>query len=261
MIHHSSAPHRFFRSSNYYEVLGVSKSATKDEIKKKFRELAKKYHPDLNKDNKAAEKKFQEVSEAYEILEDDKKRQQYDSFGHAGVDPNFGGGGGDPFGGFGGFSGGFGGFKVNMNGNAVNVEDLFDIFDQMQGGGMRGGDGDDVQTTLNLSFMEAVHGCSKNVNYDVFVKEPVKGGRGGGNRFQKVRKSMSVDINVPAGVEGGVSMRVEGKGGEGSKGYRAGDLYIQLNVSEDRYFKRSGLDLTVELAVPFVQAVLGGTAE
>jgi len=114
--------------------MGVSKTASKDEIKKKFRELAKKYHPDLNKDNKDAEKKFQEVSEAYEILEDDKKRQQYDSFGHAGVDPNFAGNqqGGNPFAGFG---GGFGGFRVNMNNGGVNVEDLFEMFDQMQGGG------------------------------------------------------------------------------------------------------------------------------
>lgn len=131
---------RYYRSStsqqdrkkDYYEVLGVSRNASKEEIKKKFRELAKKYHPDLNKDNKAAEKKFQEVSEAYEVLEDDKKREKYDSFGHAGVDPNFQGDEGNPFAGFGG-PGGFGGFRVNMSGGSVNMEDLFDIFGQMQG--------------------------------------------------------------------------------------------------------------------------------
>lgn len=190
------------RKRDYYEVLGVDRNASKDEIKKKFRDLAKKYHPDLNKENKAAAKKFQEVSEAYEVLENDAKRKQYDSFGHAGVDPNFSGveGEGNPFAGFAGFGNGFGGFRVNMNGAGVNVEDLFDMFEQMNGGGR--GAGEDVQTSLRLTFLESVQGCSKTINYEYFVKEPLSGAsaRNRQSSYQKVRKSKSVEVNIPPGV-------------------------------------------------------------
>lgn len=124
---------------------------------------------------------------------------------------------------------------------------------------MRGGE--DVQTTVRLSFLEAVSGCTKKINYEYFVREPISSGRSRG--FQKVRKSKSVEVAIPAGVEDGLSMRVEGKGAEGAKGYPPGDLYVQLQVAEDkdRYFRRSGVDLTVELPISLVQAVLGGSAE
>jgi len=141
---------------DYYEVLGVGKSASEDEIKKAYRKLAKQYHPDLNPGDKTAEAKFKEVNEAYEILSDSGKRQRYDQFGHAGVDPNFGGGAGgaSPFGG--------GGF------------DIGDIFDSLFGGGFGGGrrqnpngprPGSDVQANVAISFEEAAKGCKKNVEY------------------------------------------------------------------------------------------------
>ncbi len=142
---------------DYYEALGIAKSASDDEIKKAYRKLAKKYHPDLNPNDKKAEESFKEVSEAYEILSDSQKRSRYDQFGHAGVDPNYGTGGG--------FNGGFGGV------------DLGDLFGDLFGGGFGGFGGSrrsanpnaprrgaDVRISLVLSFMEAAHGCKKTVN-------------------------------------------------------------------------------------------------
>ena len=157
--------------------MGLNKSASKDEIKRKYRELAKKYHPDLNKDDKNAEAKFREVSEAYEVLQDATKRQQYDAFGHAGVDPQYqqSGGGGNPFGGFGGGNpfAGMGGQNMrggfhSTNMGSINMEDLFDMFNQQMGG--REGPGKDVETNLRISFVEAIRGCSKVVSYEYFVR-------------------------------------------------------------------------------------------
>lgn len=229
---------------DYYEILGVSKAANKDEIKKKFRELAKKYHPDLNKGDACAQQKFQEVNEAYEVLENDEKRKNYDAFGHAGVDPNFQGG--NPFGGgFGGFGGFNGGFRVHTTGGPMNAEDLFDIFEQAMRGG-RSGMGQDVEAQVSLSFFEAVNGCTKTINYEYFVREQ-NNRRGGGNR---VRKTKSVTVDVPPGVSSGITMRVQGKGAEGAHNMPAGDLLVDIHVKEDPYFKRQGNDIHVEVPIP-----------
>ena len=265
-----SSVNRSFRSSapvlkkDFYSVLGVNKNASKDEIKKSFRQLAKKYHPDLNKDDKDAEKRFQEVSEAYEVLEDDQKRQMYDSYGHAGVDPNFagaGGGGGNPFGGFGGFGGfpGGGGFRVHtQQGGSMDAEDLFDFFNQAMGGAQRGA-GKDVQTSVRISFMEAVNGCAKDVKFDYTIRDPDAPEMVNGRRNRnapRVRRSRSVKVDIPPGVETGISMRVQGQGAEGDKGYPPGDLYIQLEVQPDAYFKRQGSDVHVEVPISITQVSL-----
>lgn len=140
---------------DYYEVLGIPKGASEDEIKKAYRKLAKQYHPDLNKDNPDAAEKFKEIGEAYSVLSDSEKRSRYDQFGHAGVDPNYGAGGG----------GGFGGFSD------FDMGDLGDIFGSFFGGGFGGGSrrngpvrGRDIQQYIKISFEEAVFGCTKNVS-------------------------------------------------------------------------------------------------
>ncbi|MDR2559525.1 MAG: DnaJ domain-containing protein, partial [Oscillospiraceae bacterium] len=144
---------------DYYEVLGLQKGANEDEIKKAYRKLAKQYHPDLNPDNKQAEAKFKEVNEANDVLSDAQKRQRYDQFGHAGVDPSYGGGGG--FGGFGGFSG-FGGF-----GGGIDFDDILDMF---SGGGSRRASqasgprrGSDIAISIDISFMEACKGVTHEI--------------------------------------------------------------------------------------------------
>ncbi len=144
---------------DFYEVLGVDRGASDDEIKKAYRKAAKKYHPDLHPGDAEAEAKFKEAGEAYEVLSDSEKRARYDQFGHAGVDPNFGAGGGG-----GGFGGGFGGFG--------DFGDIGDIFSSFFGGGFGGGSrsnpnaprrGNDTSATVNLSFEEAAKGCKKNI--------------------------------------------------------------------------------------------------
>lgn len=145
---------------DYYEVLGLSKGATPDEIKKAYRQLAKKYHPDLNPDNKDAEAKFKEVNEAYEILSDSEKKEKYDRFGFAGVDPSYGAGQG-------GFGGGFGGFGDGME---FDLGDIFGSFFGGFGGGPRSNPnaprrGSDIQTNVFLTFEEAAKGCKKSVDF------------------------------------------------------------------------------------------------
>ena len=159
---------------DYYEVLGIAKGASEDEIKKAYRKQAKKYHPDLHPGDKEAEEKFKEVNEAYEILSDADKRARYDQFGHAGVDPNYGAGAG------GGFGGGFAGFDGDI--------DLGDIFGSFFGGGFGGGRrqanptaprrGADIRVSVALSFMEAAHGCTKTVTVNHQDTCPECGGSG-----------------------------------------------------------------------------------
>ena len=242
---------------DFYEVLGVARTADKNEIKKKFRELAKKYHPDLNKDNKNAEAKFREVSEAYEVLEDDNKRKRYEAYGHAGVDPNMGGGGaggeGDPFAGFQGGFGGFGGFGSRGGGGPQDIFDFLNQFNEAYGqqGQSRRGMGMDVEASLRLSFLEAVNGCSKTFDFEYLVMV--------GNKRERRRKSVTVDI--PPGVDNNIQMRVPGKGGDGAQGLPPGDLFVRLEVESDPYFKRDGLHVRVDLSLGVVQAILGTSVE
>lgn len=283
---------------DYYDVLGVSKSASDDEIKKAYRKLSKKYHPDINKEPDADEK-FKEIAEAYEVLSDANKRAAYDQYGHASTDPNFGAGGGS-YGGFGG--GGFGGF-----------EDIFDSF--FGGGGGRSRynpnaprQGEDLQYTLDLEFEEAIFGKETTVKYNrhqecqtchgdgakpgtspvtchkcsgsgsVVVERNTPLGRvqtravcdvcsGTGKEIKEkcptcagegqVKKAHSVKVTVPAGVDDGNQMRLNGQGEAGSNGGPYGDLYVVFRVKPSKEFKRKGTEIYLDKSIQFVQAALG----
>ncbi|WP_374724607.1 molecular chaperone DnaJ [Calidifontibacillus erzurumensis] len=279
---------------DYYEVLGVSKDATKDQIKKAYRQLARKYHPDVNKEPDATEK-FKEIKEAYEVLSDDAKRAHYDQFGH--VDPNAGG--------FGGFSSAdFGGFG--------------DIFDMFFGGSSRRRDpnaprqGADLQYTMTLEFKEAAFG--KEVDIEVPKEEECDTCNGSGakpgtkpetcphckgsgqisieqqtvfgrivNRrvchscngtgkmikqkcatcggTGKVKKRKKIHVKIPAGVDDGQQMRVAGQGEPGINGGPPGDLYIVFHVRPHEFFERDGDDIYCEMPITFTQAALGDEIE
>ena len=199
---------------DYYEILGISKSASQQEIKKAFRKKAMQYHPDRNKGT-GAEEKFKEINEANEILSDETKRAQYDQFGHAA----FQNGGGQ--GGFGGFEG----FDIN------------DIFSQFFGGGRSRNaptKGDDYQMRINISFMESVNGKTVVQKMDKYVDGEL------------VKKE--VEIQIPEGIKDGMSVLVRDFGGQGRNGGPNGDLYIRVNVKSHHSFIRDGYD--VHLNVP-----------
>lgn len=242
---------------DFYSILNVSRSATPEEIKKAYRKLAMQYHPDKNPGDKKAEEKFKELSEAYEVLSDQKKREMYDQFGHAGTQ-GFGGRSGGPFGGgedFGGFrSGGFG--HQNHGGQGGDpFQDIFgDVFGDIFGkGGGPGGPrarrptkGTDLRYTLNISFEDSALGCEKVIS---FVRQR-------GNKEEPAKLS----VNVPAGVKEGQRLKLAGEGDGGTAG-PSGDLYVIINVQEHSLFKRSENDITLDLPVTYFDAILGTNCE
>jgi len=280
---------------DYYEVLGVAKGADSKEIKKAYRKMAMKYHPDRNPDDKKAEESFKEVNEAYEILSDDQKRGAYDQYGHAGVEQ----------GGFGGGGGGQGGFS-----------DIFgDVFGDIFGGGGGGGGrrssvqrGSDLRYSLDMSLEEAVNGVEKKIKVPTLVSCntcdgsgakkgssvktcPTCGGAGQvrmqqgffavqqtcptcngkgkviedpcdvchGSGVNKETKTLSVKI--PAGVDTGDRIRLSGEGEAGPNGGPSGDLYVEVSVKRHAIFERDGSDLYCEMPISFAQAALGGEIE
>ncbi|MCH5348399.1 MAG: molecular chaperone DnaJ [Oscillospiraceae bacterium] len=285
---------------DYYEVLGLSKGASEDELKQAFRKLSRKYHPDFNPGDKEAEEKFKEINEAYEVLSDPDKKSRYDQFGHAGVDPSYGGGG---FGG--GFSGGFG--------DMGDISDIFSSFFGGFGGSSRSNPnaprrGQDIQTEVSISFMEACSGKSVDINVNHMEKCPDCNGSGaaagsgtetcpdchgtgqikvtqrtpfgmissqkpcskcGGkgtiinNPCHKchgngrVNVTKSINVNIPAGIDDGQTIRVSGQGHSGINGGPSGDLHVLVTVRPDAIFERDGYDVHTEMPITFVQAALG----
>lgn len=280
---------------DYYEILGVSKNASQDEIKSAFRKLAKKYHPDISKEENA-EAKFKEAQEAYSVLSDENKRKQYDQFGHAAFEQ----------GGMGGA--GFGGFDASGF-------DFGDIFDNIFGGSgfgfgssrnsNRATRGADSLMRMNLTFEEAVFGCKKDVNLDVVDTCEECHGKGGfdektcdrchgsgtitseqhtifgsflskttcpdcsgkGKTYKtvcsscrgkgRVRTNKTLTVTIPSGVDTGDRLRLAGKGSAGTNGGSNGDLYLEFKVADHDYFVREHDDIYLEVPLTITEAILG----
>lgn len=250
---------------DYYETLGVNKSADKEAIKRAYRRLAKKYHPDTNAGDAHAEEMFKDVTEAYNVLSDEKKRKLYDEFGFAGLQDGFseeaarqaahGGFGG--FGGNGSFSGSYssngGPFthqEFHFENGSGDMDDIFSMFGDMfsHGGSARGRStsrkGSDVMADLTISFDEAVFGCEKSIS----LQDPSTG------------KVSNLSIHIPAGIESGKTVRLKGQGNPGRNGGAAGDVLLNVNVTPSREFERRGQNVYSTIRVPFTTAALGGKA-
>ena len=263
-----------------YEVLGLKKGATEEEIKKAYKKLARKLHPDLNPGNKRAEEAFKAVNEANAVLSDPEKRARYDEFGFAGLDPNF-----DPdmarqaASGF-----RWDGGTAGQGGAHFSFDDLGDLFGGMfSGGGFSAGSGDfggfraaqrprrgeTLQTRLALSFEEAVFGCTKDVRIEHLEPCSQCGGSGksGGGACPlcrgkgRIKKRRTVHVPVPAGAEDGQTLKLRGQGAAGENGTPAGDLLVELAVRPSAQFARDGKDLRSEARITFSQAVLGAEIE
>ena len=232
---------------DYYEVLGVTKSASDAEIKKAYRKMAKKYHPDSNEGNAKAAEKFKEVNEAYAILGDKEKKKLYDQYGHAAFDEA----GGPGAGGYQSY-GGNGGFHEFHFENGGGFEDIFkDFFGGGGGpfGGRSGGGfnraqkGSNAQSSISITFDEAAFGGKKVLR----LRE----------ENGQVR---SLEVNIPAGIDDGQSIRLRGKGNPGINGGPAGDLLLKVSIQNKPGFKRENQNVYTTTMVPFITAVLGGEA-
>lgn len=274
---------------DYYEVLGVNKSATDAEIKKAYRKLAKKYHPDMNKDNPKAEELFKEVTEAYEVLSDKEKRKLYDQFGHAAFDEGAGqggayGAGGQGFGsGAGGF-GGFGGqgFRGGFSGGGGFGNSSFGGFGSGNFGGGDGGSfhfngnsgdgyqeyyytGDNLDDIFDGFFGGSRKGRSRSKDgEDVLAKVEVSFEEAalGADKVIRFRtpdgREQSLQVHIPAGIDSGQKIRLKGKGMPGQNGGGAGSLLLEVTVQSKPGFERKGMDIYTTVEIPFETAVLGG---
>ncbi|MDK6275847.1 DnaJ C-terminal domain-containing protein [Pseudoglutamicibacter cumminsii] len=233
---------------DFYAALGVSKDASEADIKKAYRKLARKYHPDTNKDNPEAEKKFKDISEAYSVLSDEQQRKEYDAIRAMGSGARFtagGGGGGfeDIFGDVFGGGGGGGGQRVRYStgGGGAGFEDIL--------GGMFGGGGGGFG-----GFQQRPQrGADRKAETTISFKGSIEGTTIG----LRTRDGEVIEIRVPAGVRDGQTIRAKGKGEPGAAG--AGDLLVTVRVNEHPFFKRDGNDITVEVPVSFNEAALGAT--
>lgn len=266
---------------DFYDVLGIGRNADEKEIKRAYRKLAKKYHPDTNPGDNEAEQKFKEVTEAYNVLSDAEKKKLYDQFGMAAFEEGFGDGARKGQSGFySGFSGengtsGFGGFDFGQGGNGAyreyhfeggDMDDIFgDIFGNMFGSGSgrdfshygfdgsgfgedfgsqaRNMKGRDIRSEVSVSFREAVFGCNRVLQ--------LSSGESGG-------KTQKLQVHIPAGIEDGKCIRLRGKGNPGYGGKGPGDLFLKVHVESEKGWERNGADIYTTTEIPFITAVLGG---
>ena len=232
---------------DYYEVLGIGRDADDAQIKKAYRRLAKKYHPDTNSGNEA-EQKFKEVTEAYHVLSDKEKRKMYDQFGHAAFDQS-----GEDSPGGGGYWKSYGGPQrgyQEYHFESGNMDDMFgDIFGDIFGG-FRGRSsrkrGSDLHAEVTVGFDEAVFGCDKVIR----MQNPSDPNGG----------VQSLQVHIPAGIDTGKSIRLKGRGMPGANGGESGDMLLRVTVAEKPGYERKGLDVYTTVFVPFTTAVFGGEA-
>ncbi len=272
---------------DYYEVLGIGKNADAKEIKKAYRKLAKKYHPDMNPGDKNAEQKFKEITEAYNILSDDEKKKLYDQYGFAAFEEGAGAGGayggGQGFHGQGGFDGsGFGGFNFHQDGNGGyreyhfengNMDDIFgDIFGNMfHGKGSSQSSGFGGQSFHSQSGFGGGFGGrsaqAKGSDLRSEVSVSFEEAAFGCDRMLRLSDPsgngavQTLKVHVPAGIEDGKSIRLKGKGNPGFNGGSAGDLLLKVNVTSKPGFERKGMDIYTTANIPFTTAVFGGEAK
>jgi molecular chaperone DnaJ len=265
---------------DYYDILGVKKGATDEEIKKAYRRLARQYHPDVNKEDKDTEARFKEISEAYAVLSDKDKRAQYDRLGREAF--NFGDGGpfgkGQPFPGFdfdfSFFSGGEGGgSRSRRSSGGARMTDFRDIFSDLfaghGGGAARSRKGADTEARVTLEFRDAVIG--KAVQLGIQVQAECTQCRGLGNVNNQVcrscggsgarRETSTVKVKIPEGVADGQKIRVKGKGSPGTAGAAPGDLFVIVSVKSHPYFDRRGDDIHIELPVTIGEAASGAEVD
>lgn len=240
-------------NKNLYHVLGVSKDASEAEVKSAYRKLARKYHPDLNKDDKSAAEKFKEISCAYDILGDKDKRKKYDNneIDADGKPTGFGAGFGGGQGGYSSYGGGnpFGGGAYTQDGQGFDFSSIFgdDIFSQFSGGGQgfqgfsgggarRARKGQDIAYTMSVDFLDAAKGAEKGV----------------------IINGKNINVKVPAGTSDGQTLRLKGLGYAGSNGGANGDVLITIKVDKHPYFSSEDLNVILELPITMKEAVLGG---
>ncbi len=279
---------------DYYEVLGINRDASDDEIKKAYRKLAMKYHPDRNPDNPKAEESFKEAKEAYEILSDEQKRAAYDQYGHAGVDPSMGGAGGGAHG-FGNFSDAFGDIFGDIFGGGgrqrsnvyrgadlrynmeISLEDaargtetkiripVMAECETCHGSGARPGTspvtcttcGGHGQVRMQQGFFSVQQTCPNCHGTGKMVKEPCPTCHGGG----RVKQHKTLSVKIPAGVDEGDRIRLSGEGEAGVNGGPPGDLYVVVHLKKHEIFERDGANLHCEMPISFTTAALGGEIE
>jgi len=277
---------------DFYEILGVAKNASEEDIKKAYRKLAMKYHPDRNPDSKESEEKFKEVKEAYEMLTNPEKREAYDRYGHAGVDPNMGGAGfgaggfGDAFGDI--FGDIFGGgrsrgagpqvyrgadLRYNLeitleqaaNGFDTTIRVPSDKCDTCYGSGAKPGTSPVTcstchghgQVRMQQGFFSIQQTCPKCHGSGKVIPEPCPACGGAG----RIKRNKTLEVKIPAGIDNGMRIRSSGNGEPGTNGGPSGDLYVEIHIKPHPVFQREGDDLHCEMPISFSKAALGGEIE
>jgi molecular chaperone DnaJ len=247
---------------DFYEILGVAKNASDDDLKKAYRKLAMKYHPDRNPDSKEAEEKFKQAKEAYEILSDENKRAAYDRYGHAGVDPNAAGMGGAGGAGFGDAFGDIFGEQAAAGFDTEIRVPSWENCEVCKGSGSKPGTspktcrtcGGSGAVRMQQGFFSVQQTCPTCHGSGKEITDPCVSCDGVG----RTRRNKTLQVKIPAGIDDGMRIRSSGNGEPGINGGPSGDLFVEIHIKQHKIFQRDNDDLHCELTIPFTTAALGG---